>query len=610
MNDEISVRCTLAAHPDIRRTINLSTSAYRGHEFIADLQVTHDKDCSCDLRIERLYKVEREFPADWDEEGERDSVTETSLIDESDPMLAHFPKHPHKVLLNFTCEAAPPLSPISSGSTCSTGSKRSRTSLSDDSSSDSGSRQKRAKTRSLSPTALISSSRKYGLSINRRELPHTSFDFPSSVTSPEVAFVDKTYCILGLPARFQRLLLRPPRFGKTALLSTFAHYYDMHKAAHFHMDFGALSVATTDLASAPPPNQHLCLVFDLSEVFESSDLDELVMNLRSVTFVILAEFVRKYAEELEVLEPTKYIIGIPRNKLLDEVLGLVREKNRTIFVGVDNYDAPIRRSLFPDPLCPAPLHGLATQTQLEALMEAHFWKPLCDASDVVHKMLVTGTFPLNLPSLQGCQLLDHVAPPGLSPCGFTETEALEFSQLVMDQPLDVAELRRSCGQYTFPHPTGSTEPVFHPSQVIARICDAISDRRSDEASSFLELPYSFANLPEESDVAGAATITGLIDLMTAGAVDTNPPMGSPIQLDDTTVTWNALYHLGAVTYDLHLPGILRLGNTAVLAMIHEAIDKVFAARYDLHETLTHGGASRLDHPVLCQDPRTRPPRHL
>ncbi|KAJ7673041.1 hypothetical protein DFH06DRAFT_1123793 [Mycena polygramma] len=523
------------------------------------------------MRIQRLYKVESDFPSNiWHEDV---LETENSLIDESDPLYSLFPQHPYKKLVKIICEAAPPLSPISNHIVHSTGAKRPRPLWSEESG---GIERKRAKT---CCSSSVPSSRKH--SLDRRRLPHIGFDFASSVTSPEVAYVDKTYCILGLPARFQRLLLRPPLFGKTALLSTFAHYYDIHKAQTFSEDFGALAVTTTDAATALPPNQHLCLMFDFSQVLKPRSVNALVMGIRSMTTGALSQFVRNYAEELEVVKPTDYLVGIPKEALLGEVLGLVRQRNLTIFVGVDNYDAPIRRGLFPYPRSPAPLHGLATQTQLEALMEASFWKPLCDASDVVHKMFVTGTFPLNIPSLQACQLLDQVAPPGLSPCGFTETEALEFSRMVMDEPLDVAELRRSCGQYTFPHPTGFTEPVLHPNRLIGRICDVISDLNIDEASS---LHYTFADLPQESDIAGAVTTNGLIDLMTTGAIDTDTPMGAPILLDGVTMTWNALYHLGAVTYDLHLPGILRIGNTTVLSMIHSAIDKAFAVRYDLHET--------------------------
>ncbi|KAJ7615045.1 hypothetical protein DFH06DRAFT_128634 [Mycena polygramma] len=476
---------------------------------------------------------------------------------------------------------APPLSPISSDSTSSIGSKRSRQSFPDDSSDHSGNEQKRARTRSPSP---IPSSRKHSfdLSVNRK-LPHSRFDFPSSLMSPQVAFVDKTQLIVGLPAKFQHLLLRPPCFGKTALLSTLAHYYDIHEAETFPQDFGSLAVVTTNSPNTEPHNQHLCLMFNFSQIARPCDVEELDMNLSSTISVVLRGFVRKYASELQISDPTGYLGTVPQNTLLESVLNLVRSRDLTIFAGVDDYDAPIRKGLFPHPDSSGPLHGLATQTQLEALMEAHFWKPLCDASDVVHKIFVTGTFPLNLPSLQSCPLLDHVAPHGLSPCGFTEKEAQDFSRMVMDDSLDVAELRRSCGQYTFSHPTGSTEPVFHPNQLIARIYDTISGGDSNDASSFAHLPYTFAHLPEETDVAGAVATAGLIDLIATGAIETDTPVDTLIQLDGTTVTWTALYYLGAVTYDLDLPGTLRLGNIAVLSMIHSEIDKIFSARYDLHE---------------------------
>ncbi|KAJ6507407.1 hypothetical protein C8R47DRAFT_93192 [Mycena vitilis] len=91
---------------------------------------------------------------------------------------------------------------------------------------------------------------------------------------------------------------------------------------------------------------------------------------------------------------------------------------------------------------------------------------------------------------------------------------------------------------------------------------------------------TFEHLPEESDVAGTVTTT---DLIASGAIETDMPMSALIQLDGTSVTWSALCYLGAVTYDLHLPGVLRLGNTAVLSMIHSRIDMILAARYDLAE---------------------------
>ncbi|KAJ6594614.1 hypothetical protein B0H19DRAFT_1247275 [Mycena capillaripes] len=585
MVDEIRVLCALTDHEEVLETIKFRPGVYYGYEFLRDLQKSHDTRCGCGTRIQRMYKVERDSPPEWDDEPEEILATEISLIGQSDSMLEHFPPHPYKIMVNLMCDAAPPLSPISSSPTSSTGSKRTR-SWSADSTSDGGNEQKRAKTRSPSPLSLISSSRKHSLdpSITRLELPYTRFDFPYSCSRPEIAFADKTHFILGLPARFQRILLRPPRFGKTALLSTFAHYYDIHEVENFHKDFGTLAVVTKDPANIPPHNQHLCLSFNFSGGYIPDDVPEFVANLRSEIFVVLSEFVWKYAKELHVPDPIDHLRKTCKNDLLHKVLDLVRTSNYTIFVGVDDYDALIRKSLFPHPDSPAPLHGLATQAELEAAMNSCFWEPLCVASDVIHKLVVTGTFPLNIPALHGFQSIDPGASPGLSPCGFTDEEALEFSQSVMDEPLDNAELHRSCGQYIFPHQLGTTDPVFHPDRLISRISKAISGADSDLSSlRDLPLPYTFTHLPEESSIAEVVTTTGLIDLIATGAIETDAPMGAPIQLDGTTVTWTTLYYLGAVTYDPHMRGTLRLGNSAVLSLVHSHIDKIFADRYDLRE---------------------------
>ncbi|KAJ6494936.1 hypothetical protein DFH09DRAFT_1290469 [Mycena vulgaris] len=47
----------------------------------------------------------------------------------------------------------------------------------------------------------------------------------------KTAFVDKTQCILWLPEKFQCILLRPPRFGKSTFLSTLDSY--IRGAKHF-----------------------------------------------------------------------------------------------------------------------------------------------------------------------------------------------------------------------------------------------------------------------------------------------------------------------------------------------------------------------------------------
>jgi hypothetical protein len=116
------------------------------------------------------------------------------------------------------------------------------------------------------------------------------------------------------------VLLRPPQFGKTALLSTLAHYYDIHEAETFTKDFGSLAVVAKNPVSVPQPNQHLCLLFNFSQVLTASAIDEFATNLTDEIFVVLEEFIWKYAGELHISDPSDYLRNISEDDLLVKVI--------------------------------------------------------------------------------------------------------------------------------------------------------------------------------------------------------------------------------------------------------------------------------------------------
>jgi hypothetical protein len=122
---------------------------------------------------------------------------------------------------------------------------------------------------------------------------------------PGHPFVDKTECILHLPDKFQYLLLRPPRFGKTTFLSTLYHYYDIHAASHFDDLFGSLAVVTK--SPIVTHSQHLSLSFSLSTIRVYSDLKGIASQLTNQISFALSMFLIKYATELELSEPQNYL---------------------------------------------------------------------------------------------------------------------------------------------------------------------------------------------------------------------------------------------------------------------------------------------------------------
>ncbi|KAJ7873929.1 hypothetical protein B0H14DRAFT_125466 [Mycena olivaceomarginata] len=224
-----------------------------------------------------------------------------------------------------------------------------------------------------------------------------------------------------------------------------------------------------------------------------------------------------------------------------------------------------------------------TPREIEQLLDSCFWRPLMAATDVVHKMCVMGTLLINYPTLEK---LDPDAALSLqSACGFMEEEALYFMRSLLDETLDVTDLRRSCGYYDFSPQNvgvGTAQPLLHPRLLINRIFELSLPQTPVDKDSFRLLLDLLETLPEELDVSGAITVDDVIGLLATGAVDIDGKSASPFDLYATkTVNWSALHSAGALTYDRHRRDVLRVANSQVLSLIHSRVDNIVAARYRL-----------------------------
>ncbi|KAJ6473565.1 hypothetical protein C8R47DRAFT_714987 [Mycena vitilis] len=461
---------------------------------------------------------------------------------------------------------------------------------------DTKSKSKRLNSRSLSPISFGSPDTSLD-SDNNRELPWTGYNFFDLRHHPETVYVDKTGSVLQLSDTFRHILLRPPRFGKTAFLSTLEQYCDIQEAAQFDERFGSLA-ATTEIADATvhdiarPHSQHLCLSFAFSEIWVLSEITEITLALSSHVGRRLSDFLAKYAAELQLSEPQKFLKSIdsggePRTlSWFAIIFDLVKASGHTLFVGVDDYDSPILRRSFmhlQDPVVP---RDFARPQDIECLLDRCFWGPLRGGSDVIAKLFVTGTLsPTTLPNLVNLRMLDLKDDMKLQPsCGFTEQEALTFAGAFLDDMPDPIDLRRTCGQYIFSSADASTEPVLHPQELILRIAE-LSQKpvMPYTPKSFPLLAAIFEHLPENSDDFGVVTTDALIDLLSSGSVPVDTQNDAPGAFDGTNVTWNDIHHLGALTFDHQ--GTLRIANTTILSLIHEHVDTVFADRHDLQHVL-------------------------
>ncbi|KAJ7653304.1 hypothetical protein DFH06DRAFT_1205271 [Mycena polygramma] len=588
-DEEYTFVCALFDHA-VFETATFVPETHRAFQLVIDLQKSHDAHCSCGTRIDSLYRAPFKWPAEGGTIIKNLGDGFAHEIRPFDFLAEHFPTPPDSSIVSIVCSTAMP--PSSPGSSSSGRSKRSWDWSDAEAGSGSGHDRKRARTRSLSPpTSLDTSFSSENPSTkqpilssldSRLRLPLPEYDFGKTFTEPVFAWVDKSYSIFKLPDQFRYLLLRPPRFGTTAFLSTLEHYYDMHKAANFSKAFES-AVATKDPSGEQNHNQHLFLSFQLSQFAILSDLENFVDSFNGHIVAALHCFVEEYASELQVTDPEQFLQSHDSD-LLTHTLELVKRSPYTLFVTIDDYDAPSQTRFFAasnevDEEC-------LTQQDIESYIDSHFWGPLHQGSAAIAKLFVVGTFPL--PTLNNLQLLNLSVEAALDLCcGFTEPEALRLAGSFLGHTPNITDLRRSCGQYIFSSPDMNGEsvtPVLHPQRVLSRLSELGQDHTLPEyLHPFGRLSFILEHLSNESDISGAATIDGLIHLVASGALQIDTLMEAPLHPppECPIVPWSVLYYLGALTRDRYSHSTFRLASSAVVSLIHERVDSILAARYDL-----------------------------
>ncbi|KAJ7782303.1 hypothetical protein DFH07DRAFT_1055127 [Mycena maculata] len=480
----------------------------------------------------------------------------------------------------FDATSSPPSTP----STGSTRSKRHWLWSDDEDSSSDGEPDQKRKRGSLSPISLGTSSGRPSLTGSDHRLRVPRFRDKFLDYRPGPSFVDKTESLFQLPDQFRYLLLRPPKFGKTAFLSTLIQFYDIHGAEQFTERFGALAVAAATGAPRviPRHNQHLCLSLTLADIYVHVDIEELASNLATHFFAELQVFLVRYAAELKLSDPRTYLMD-EADDVFGRVFDVVKASGHTLFVSIDAYDALLLPRSFAFLHYPM-MQKHAGQRDIEHLLDSCLWGPLLAGSEVIDKLFVTGTLSFQSSAFKNL----HLSVPNLPLCcGFTEQEALQFARSILDETTpEKANIHRSCGDYIFPsHAAGTDfdEPVLHPQRLISRISEISSGRPQDNDYSFQLLSDLLQLLPAESDVPNAATLNGLIELLTTGAVEVDGPLDAAIDLDGSSVFWSALYHAGALTYDHGSKSTLRVASSEVLSLIHSRIDDLVNERHELQQ---------------------------
>ncbi|KAJ7064837.1 hypothetical protein C8F01DRAFT_1128373, partial [Mycena amicta] len=172
-------------------------------------------------------------------------------------------------------------------------------------------------------------------------------------------------------------------------------------------------------------------------------------------------FLRMYSKELNA--PALGSFPRAAGKMLAQVIALVRDRGLTLFVSVDDFDAPFLPD--PNPGLVLDSYAPALGQEIAAVLEENLWEPLLGGYDVIPKLIVSASL---LPHSSLLRRLKLNAPPELdAACGFTVQEATDFCRSMLGEEVSIDGLKSLSGQYSFSDPDSPSGPVLHPQKAIS-----------------------------------------------------------------------------------------------------------------------------------------------
>ncbi len=272
------------------------------------------------------------------------------------------------------------------------------------------------------------------------KLPYGISDF-ASLRRDGYHYQDRTGYLPVLESLGERyvIFLRPRRFGKSLWLSTLAHYYGLEHAGDFDWLFKGL---TAGEQPTPLANSYLVLKFDFSRI-ETSNREKtrrgFIQNVRQG----IADFLHKYAQELDEPDEKAVMEGDDAKELLDNLFLAVRKADtqHRIYLLIDEYDH------FTNELIGRDLHHFEEIVTGTGYVRK-FYETIKTATGqgTVERIFMTGVSPVTLDSLtSGFNIGAHFSrsPVLHDLMGFREDEVEALLGRLGEKQEDRIELLRS-----------------------------------------------------------------------------------------------------------------------------------------------------------------------
>ncbi|KAG2388059.1 hypothetical protein C9374_000909 [Naegleria lovaniensis] len=288
--------------------------------------------------------------------------------------------------------------------------------------------------------------------------PYGEPDF-ASIRRNKQFYVDKTHLIPLLEKRKQLFFVRPPRWGKSLLLSMLHSYYDINSKEKFDVLFGGLWIGNPK-NQTPLRNEYHVLHLDFSIDVVGSP-ENIKVALHKVVNSTIADFVKQYGLNDVDIDPTDALVSF------DNLVYCLRRNNLKLMVLIDEYDRFANKLMFENPdnykLIVEGKRGDPASSPIRAFFER--LKKASGAGLMDFRSFITGITPIALADASGYNVASNISQLEEfgDLVGFTENDlrtALNNIGIVDDhQDNAIMVMKRFYNGYHFP---GSTQPLFSP----------------------------------------------------------------------------------------------------------------------------------------------------
>jgi len=232
-------------------------------------------------------------------------------------------------------------------------------------------------------------------------------------------YQDRTDRLADLEAAGRQLIfLRPRRFGKSLLLSTLEHYYDLNRADYFEPLFGSLAVGRNP---TPLHNQYYVLKWDFSRIPAYGQMADIEAAIHRHINGRIEDFARRYRRQLP-----ESIHFHPEDALSswDALLSVISQTPHKLYLLIDEYDNFANEVLMADRISSQDRYQ--TLLQGEGLFKSVFKAVKAAAGGMgLDRVFITGVSPVVLSDMtSGYNVGEdiYLLSQFNDLCGFTESE--------------------------------------------------------------------------------------------------------------------------------------------------------------------------------------------